>query len=149
MANEVVQTLSQLARNGRTIVATVHSPSSRAFAKFNDLMMLDNGQLLYAGTVTGVQSYFESLGFVRGDISLPEWIVDLTAAEAVRSFALQIHSDHQNAGSFNGAVKPSESESSGGGRARRSVSRRTELCIGLFQTTGGKSPHCLEHHLLC
>lgn len=78
MANEVVASLAKLARDGRTIVATVHSPSSRAFAQFDDLLMLNDGALLFAGPIVSVQPYFEGLGFVRDDVALPEWIVDLS-----------------------------------------------------------------------
>ena len=47
-------------------------------AAYFDLIMLDGGQLIYAGAVGSVQKYFEGLGFSRGDLSLPEWIVDLS-----------------------------------------------------------------------
>lgn len=40
MANEVSRTLQALAREGRTIVCTIHSPTAYAFSLFDALLML-------------------------------------------------------------------------------------------------------------
>ena len=40
MANEVAAALQMLAREGRTIVCTIHSPTAYAFNRFDDLLIL-------------------------------------------------------------------------------------------------------------
>jgi ABC-type multidrug transport system ATPase subunit len=49
MANEVVQSLHALLAEGRTIVCTIHSPTSKAFALFDDLLVLKEGKLAFGG----------------------------------------------------------------------------------------------------
>ena len=92
MANEVVQSLHALLAEGRTIVCTIHSPTSKAFALFDDLLVLKGGKLAFGGPVSRVEAYFEALGFGRaGASSLPEWLVDVmeggAAAEQAIDFA--------------------------------------------------------------
>ena len=49
-AFSVVQTLRQLAVDGgRTIVSSVHQPSSEVFALFDDLCLLSSGECVYFG----------------------------------------------------------------------------------------------------
>ena len=43
------QLTRQNAAQGRTVVATIHSPTASAFSLFDDLLMLRDGQLVYAG----------------------------------------------------------------------------------------------------
>eukprot|EP00957_Ditylum_brightwellii_P118158 9011567-Ditylum_brightwellii.AAC.1 len=80
-ADEVVELVRQLAHGGmRTVVCTIHAPTGRSFAKFDDLHMLHDGQTIYDGPLNGAQTYFEGLGYTRDlDCSLPEWLVDLTS----------------------------------------------------------------------
>ena len=95
MANEVVQSLHALLAEGRTIVCTIHSPTSKAFALFDDLLVLKEGKLAFGGPVNRVEPYFEALGFGRAggaaSDSLPEWLVDVMegseAAEQAIDFA--------------------------------------------------------------
>lgn len=69
-----------MAREGRAVACTIHSPTGLAFAKFDDLQMLHAGKTIYDGTVNEVQSYFEGLGYSKDTkMSLPEWLVDLTS----------------------------------------------------------------------
>jgi len=80
-ADEVVALLRRLAHEGgRTIVCTIHSPSGHAFAQFDDLYMIVNGETVFDGPLHQVERYFEILGYVRDPASsLPEWLVDLTS----------------------------------------------------------------------
>jgi len=79
-ANEVIDLLYQLARDGRTVTCTIHSPTGAGFARFDELHMLHGGKTIYDGDVKSVQGYFETHGFVRDfNMSLPEWLVDITS----------------------------------------------------------------------
>lgn len=45
----VVQTLRNIARDGRTIISSIHQPSSEVFALFDDLFLLSTGETVYFG----------------------------------------------------------------------------------------------------
>lgn len=45
----VVTTLKQLARDGRTVIASIHQPSSETFEIFDNLCLLSNGHQIYFG----------------------------------------------------------------------------------------------------
>lgn len=79
-ANDVVELLSVLA-HGRAICCTIHSPTSRAFSRFSELILLKEGRNIYSGPTSDVVSYFNSHGCTHPDdgSSIVEWIVDLTA----------------------------------------------------------------------
>ena len=44
LANQVARTLQSLAKEGRTIVCTIHSPTAYAFSLFDALLMLKTGE---------------------------------------------------------------------------------------------------------
>ena len=45
----VIQTLRNIARDGRTVISSIHQPSSEVFALFDDLFLLSGGQTSYFG----------------------------------------------------------------------------------------------------
>ncbi|KAG5517500.1 hypothetical protein RHGRI_038039 [Rhododendron griersonianum] len=45
----VIQTLRNVARDGRTVVSSIHQPSSEVFALFDDLFLLSGGESIYFG----------------------------------------------------------------------------------------------------
>ncbi|XP_024964009.1 ABC transporter G family member 22-like [Cynara cardunculus var. scolymus] len=61
-ALRIVQTLQNMALAGKTVVATIHQPSSRLFAKFDKLFLLGKGSFLYAGKASEAMTYFSSIG---------------------------------------------------------------------------------------
>ncbi|KNC77312.1 hypothetical protein SARC_10225, partial [Sphaeroforma arctica JP610] len=62
-AFSVVQTLKQLAASGRTVVATLHQPSSELFHMFDDLTLMAMGRIMYMGESSQTVKYFADLGF--------------------------------------------------------------------------------------
>ena len=64
----VVDLLKQLA-NGqydgvkRTVVATIHQPSSEVFQLFEDVILVNDGRGVYNGPVAGLPSHFEKAGY--------------------------------------------------------------------------------------
>mmetsp|Transcript_90016 Transcript_90016/g.280160 ORF Transcript_90016/g.280160 Transcript_90016/m.280160 type:complete len:621 (+) Transcript_90016:92-1954(+) len=83
MANELCALLKNLAKEGATVIATVHSPTSLAFSFFDDLFMLQaGGRLIYDGPVADARAHFESMGNAFPEdkgYSLPDWLVDTTS----------------------------------------------------------------------
>ena len=67
------------------VVATVHSPTASAFSLFKDLLILREGQLVYAGECGAAAEYFATEVGLRplemGE-SLPEWLVDAMSPHA-------------------------------------------------------------------
>uniref|UniRef100_K3X5A9 ABC transporter domain-containing protein n=1 Tax=Globisporangium ultimum (strain ATCC 200006 / CBS 805.95 / DAOM BR144) TaxID=431595 RepID=K3X5A9_GLOUD len=63
MAETVVSQLQQIARDGRTVIATIHQPSSELFALFDQLYLLSDGATVYHGKGSESVQYFASLGY--------------------------------------------------------------------------------------
>ncbi|XP_076116252.1 uncharacterized protein LOC143083788 isoform X1 [Mytilus galloprovincialis] len=68
-AYSLIQTLKTLAQTkNKTIVATIHQPSSKMFYLFDKLLLLCNGQMAYFGETRLVVDHFEDAG-----IPVPSW----------------------------------------------------------------------------
>lgn len=63
-AFNVMSKLKDVAQSGRTIVATIHQPSSKTFMLFDDLLLLAEGKVVYHGPVSEVLDYFGGMGYV-------------------------------------------------------------------------------------
>ncbi|KAK3028855.1 hypothetical protein RJ639_038540 [Escallonia herrerae] len=61
-ALRIVQMLHNIAQAGKTVVATIHQPSSRLFTKFDKLIILGKGSSLYSGKASDAMPYFSSIG---------------------------------------------------------------------------------------
>jgi ATP-binding cassette subfamily G (WHITE) protein 1 len=71
-AYTVCKALQNLAhRQGRTIVATIHQPSSDIFYLFDDLLILAEGRIAYYGPTEGCIEYFSDLGYPCPQYSNP------------------------------------------------------------------------------
>jgi ABC-type multidrug transport system ATPase subunit len=62
-AFNVVATLKKLALKGKTVVATLHQPSSEIFHMMDDLIVMAGGEIVYCGRADDAVGYFASLGF--------------------------------------------------------------------------------------
>ncbi|EKX39023.1 hypothetical protein GUITHDRAFT_76679 [Guillardia theta CCMP2712] len=61
-AHSVCKTLKELAAAGRTVVATIHQPSSDIFHMFDNLLLLASGRILYQGPSRSCMDYFATRG---------------------------------------------------------------------------------------
>ncbi|GLT67608.1 hypothetical protein SLA2020_399030 [Shorea laevis] len=60
----VMSRITKLARqDGRTVVASIHQPSSEVFELFTNLCLLSNGLTVYFGPVSMAEEFFASKGF--------------------------------------------------------------------------------------
>ncbi|KAK6164116.1 hypothetical protein DH2020_000980 [Rehmannia glutinosa] len=71
----VVQALKNVARSGRTIISSIHQPSSEVFALFDDLLLLSSGETIYFGEA----------GMAVEDINRPSGRVTNLATAEIRA----------------------------------------------------------------
>ncbi|CAN1158292.1 ABC transporter G family member 15 [Linum perenne] len=59
----VVQTLRNIALDGRTVICSIHQPSSEVFALFDELHLLSGGETVYSGEARMATEFFAQAGF--------------------------------------------------------------------------------------
>jgi hypothetical protein len=62
MADSVIKQLQRLARNGQTIIATLHQPSSSVFPLFDRLILLCRGRVAYQGPAKEAMAFMHICG---------------------------------------------------------------------------------------
>lgn len=63
-ALSIVKLLKNLARKrGKTVVSTIHQPSSEAYACFDRLILMCDGYIVYQGLAKYSSQYFQSIGW--------------------------------------------------------------------------------------
>ncbi|KAF8056790.1 hypothetical protein N665_1268s0002 [Sinapis alba] len=63
-ALRLVQTLAGMAHGkGKTVVTSIHQPSSRVFQMFDTVLLLSEGRCLFFGKGRDAMAYFDSVGF--------------------------------------------------------------------------------------
>lgn len=60
---QCISALQNLAKNGRTIICTIHQPSAMIYEMFDHIYLIVDGQCMYAGTPANTVSYFARQGF--------------------------------------------------------------------------------------
>ena len=70
-AEVLVKLLLKQTRKGRTVITTIHQPSSFIFSKFQKLILMSEGRIVYQGEAQKSVEYFASLGFVCPERSNP------------------------------------------------------------------------------
>ncbi|KAI3879553.1 hypothetical protein MKX03_005691 [Papaver bracteatum] len=62
-AQQVVTLLWELAKGGRTVLMSIHQPSSRLYYIFNKILVLSEGNPLYFGKGEETMDYFAGIGY--------------------------------------------------------------------------------------
>ncbi|XP_039030027.1 ABC transporter G family member 14-like isoform X1 [Hibiscus syriacus] len=62
-AQRILTTIKGLASGGRTVVTTIHQPSSRLYHTFDKVVLLSEGCPIYYGSASTALDYFSSIGF--------------------------------------------------------------------------------------
>uniref|UniRef100_A0A914XPT6 ABC transporter domain-containing protein n=1 Tax=Plectus sambesii TaxID=2011161 RepID=A0A914XPT6_9BILA len=63
LAQQIIAVLKQLATKGRTIVITIHQPSSQVFAMFDRICLMAEGRLAYLGPAKTALDLWQSCGY--------------------------------------------------------------------------------------
>ncbi|KAL6562490.1 ABC transporter G member 26 [Orobanche gracilis] len=81
-ANRLIHILQGLAEAGRTIITTIHQPSSRMFHMFDKVLLLSEGHPVYYGKARDSMEYFSCLRFVPEIAMNPaEFLLDLATGQ--------------------------------------------------------------------
>ncbi|XP_063531228.1 protein white [Cydia strobilella] len=62
MAQNVIQVLKGLAQKGKTVVCTIHQPSSELYAMFDKLLIMADGRVAFLGSPDQATDFFKELG---------------------------------------------------------------------------------------
>ncbi|KAG2506898.1 hypothetical protein BBO99_00009231 [Phytophthora kernoviae] len=83
---DIINTQRSVAQKLRkTVVIALLQPSPEVFALFDDVMILNEGELMYHGPCNRVQSYFDSLGFsCPPERDIADYLLDLGTMEQYR-----------------------------------------------------------------
>ncbi|MCO5548700.1 hypothetical protein L7F22_002159 [Adiantum nelumboides] len=97
-ALRIVHMMQKISQVGRTVVTTIHQPSSRIFHMFDKLILLSGGHMLYFGKASTVMEYFSSIGFSPQIAMNPaDFLLDLASGNVV-DMALPSKLLHQSNG---------------------------------------------------
>jgi len=78
-AAQVMQLLDDVAKAGNIVLFTIHQPSSKVFSSFDDLLLLNKGQIMHQGSVTNIADDFSAAGFPMPDNYNPaDWVIDVS-----------------------------------------------------------------------
>ncbi|KAK2763762.1 hypothetical protein FQN54_009379 [Arachnomyces sp. PD_36] len=79
-AFQVIRTLKNLARDGRTVLVSIHAPRSEIWGLFDRVVLLSRGSVLYSGPVNESLGHFEACGYQLPPFVNPaEFMIDLAA----------------------------------------------------------------------
>eukprot|EP01130_Rhizamoeba_saxonica_P009620 TRINITY_DN391_c0_g1_i2.p1 TRINITY_DN391_c0_g1~~TRINITY_DN391_c0_g1_i2.p1 ORF type:complete len:638 (-),score=147.94 TRINITY_DN391_c0_g1_i2:37-1950(-) len=77
-AESIVRTLGYLASKGKTILYTIHQPSSELLNLFDKLMIIGHGKTLYFGPYSKTLEYFDGIGLpCREDMNPGDHFVEV------------------------------------------------------------------------
>jgi ABC-type multidrug transport system ATPase subunit len=81
-AFQVVKTLQNLARQGRTVIVTIHQPRSEIWSLFDNVILLTRGSPAYAGSAKDCLDYFAKLGHEMPPFTNPaEHLIDVVSVD--------------------------------------------------------------------
>ena len=63
MAGHVVDLMRELANQGRTVISTIHQPSSQIFSKFTDILLIAEGRTAFMGDIATASTFLASCGY--------------------------------------------------------------------------------------
>ncbi|KAL1138055.1 hypothetical protein AAG570_009750 [Ranatra chinensis] len=62
MAQNVVSVLKSMAMKGKTVVCTIHQPSSEVYAMFDKILLMAEGRVAFLGTPEQANDFFKAMG---------------------------------------------------------------------------------------
>ncbi|XP_060575750.1 protein white-like isoform X2 [Ruditapes philippinarum] len=62
MAESIVQNLRSMTNKGKTVMCTIHQPSSEVFFLFNQILIMAEGRVAFLGGINDALNFFSSVG---------------------------------------------------------------------------------------
>ncbi|KAM7169913.1 broad substrate specificity ATP-binding cassette transporter ABCG2-like [Macrochelys suwanniensis] len=85
-ANSIMQLLHQLSRKGRTVIFSIHQPRYSIFRLLDHLMLMNKGEIIYAGPAEESPGYFNSIGYQCEAFNNPlDFFLDVIGGEIMQS----------------------------------------------------------------
>lgn len=79
---QCITMLQKLAKDGHTIICTIHQPSAHIFEMFDHVYLLSDGQCMYDGAAVNVVDYFHDLGLYCPKYHNPaDYMIDIVSNE--------------------------------------------------------------------
>ncbi|GAB4821556.1 hypothetical protein N2152v2_008602 [Parachlorella kessleri] len=83
-ARNLLQLLRDLASSGRSIVTTIHQPSSRLYQQLDKVMLLSQGHAIYYGQGAAAAEWFGQLGVqLPYGVNVADFLLDIASGEIV------------------------------------------------------------------
>jgi ABC-2 type transporter len=97
-----MQTLKDLAKQGRTVIITIHQPRSEIWDLFDQVVLLAHGSCIYSGSTENCLPYFKGLEYdIPPFVNPAEYLIDLAAIDnrtkESESQCLERHKDLKSA----------------------------------------------------
>ncbi len=74
----LIDVLRELAMQGKTIITSIHQPSSHIFQSFDQLILLADGKTIFMGKTMNALAYFATLGYQSpGQYNPADYVMDL------------------------------------------------------------------------
>ncbi len=91
-AYNLIQTLRELARSGRTVVLSIHQPRADIFHLFGQVILLSKGNVVYAGPQASIYDYFANQGYACPlNVNIADFIIDISTID-IREESLEFES---------------------------------------------------------
>jgi ABC-type multidrug transport system ATPase subunit len=84
----LLSTFREMVNADRTVVATMHQPSSDAFNLFDSMMLLSKGRVIYSGRVSGATEFFTNSPYRYSLETFPnpaDFLADISAGQLADS----------------------------------------------------------------
>jgi ABC-type multidrug transport system ATPase subunit len=70
----VMNCLCELAKQGRTIAFSIHQPRPNIFDRFDEIILINQGNVVYAGNELGALHHFKQLGHEPGNLNPADFL---------------------------------------------------------------------------
>ncbi|PFH32116.1 ATP-binding cassette G family transporter ABCG84 [Besnoitia besnoiti] len=91
IAESVMSVFEYLAQNGRSIICTIHQPSTHVFDKFNKVMLLAEGRVVFFGDRLALPVYLARLGkHIPPYTSVSDFIIDVLSSSDGEQATLEL-----------------------------------------------------------
>jgi ABC-type multidrug transport system ATPase subunit len=82
-ANNLIKTLADLAKRGRTVFISIHQPRSDIYQLFDSIVLLSKGRLIYSGPGGNQMiNYFDKLGYqVPMNTNPADFFIDVVSVD--------------------------------------------------------------------